>query len=351
MKRKAVYAAMLVAAACVVSPLQAAYASEAPAAGQGSVAGMPSLDGIDAGAMEGEIGTLDSPSLDARSMQEAFADMQAESLQEGMGEMQAAMEDGEGVNPGTTLTGSLPSMEDSGQMGTQPSTGQASGTQEGSAGSSGFEDFTFPEGFQMETQALEKPSLDAARTEITESMKLNAESTLKDMMGSSFTGLDSDLFNTGLLPDISLESLNVEYAGMMEEFKNNGFGSTEGLEMPEFNGFSGDISEAFQKMFSGMGAQGTSGNGMAVGSIEKIENNVSSGMSMGNSNTSGSGKKSLKKESLEKFRDSDVYKKVNTKLSISNKVEKSKNKKADTKSKSGSKKSKNSKNTKNKKKK
>ena len=67
--------------------------------------------------------------------------------------------------------------------------------------------------------SLEMPSIDSLRTELTESMKANAESTLKGMLGNSFTGLDSNLFGSASLPEINREMLNVDYANMRQAFE------------------------------------------------------------------------------------------------------------------------------------
>ena len=82
---------------------------------------------------------------------------------------------------------------------------------------------------------LEMPSIDSLRNELTESMKINAESTLKGMLGSSFIGLDSNLFGSSSLPEINREMLNVDYANMRQDFEkvseslslNSGMGSLD----------------------------------------------------------------------------------------------------------------------------
>lgn len=67
---------------------------------------------------------------------------------------------------------------------------------------------------------LETESLDSMRSEMTESMKKNASSTLKELMGDSFSGLDSSLFQISDMPEINLESLNVQYADMRKAFED-----------------------------------------------------------------------------------------------------------------------------------
>lgn len=81
---------------------------------------------------------------------------------------------------------------------------------------------------------LTMPSLDSLRGEMSESMKTSAASTLKETFGSSFSGLDSNLFGTSNMPEISFESLNVEYASLISDFKSAGYGSKFELgELPK----------------------------------------------------------------------------------------------------------------------
>ena len=68
---------------------------------------------------------------------------------------------------------------------------------------------------------LETESIDDLRTELTESMKANASTTLKDMMGSSFTSLGDSLYDIKGLPSMdtdATESLNVHFADMKTAF-------------------------------------------------------------------------------------------------------------------------------------
>lgn len=71
---------------------------------------------------------------------------------------------------------------------------------------------------------IETESMYSLRTQLTDSMKTNASVTLKELMGDSFSGLDSSLFNISSMPsseDFSMESLNVRYAEMVESFKTS----------------------------------------------------------------------------------------------------------------------------------
>ena len=68
---------------------------------------------------------------------------------------------------------------------------------------------------------LETQSIDDLRTELTESMKANASTTLKDMMGGSFTSLEDSLYDIKGLPSMdtdATESLNVHFADMKTAF-------------------------------------------------------------------------------------------------------------------------------------
>lgn len=87
---------------------------------------------------------------------------------------------------------------------------------------------------KTENSKLEMPDLNEMRSEMSESMKSNAMTTLTDTFGTSFTNLDSDLFGAKNMPDVSFESLNVEYASMIDDFKSQGFGSKfEFGELPQ----------------------------------------------------------------------------------------------------------------------
>ena len=64
---------------------------------------------------------------------------------------------------------------------------------------------------------LETQSIDDLRTELTESMKANASTTLKDMMGGSFTSLGTSLYDIKGLPSMdtdATEILNVLFADL-----------------------------------------------------------------------------------------------------------------------------------------
>lgn len=79
---------------------------------------------------------------------------------------------------------------------------------------------------------LETESMDNLRSQLTDSVKANAASTLEELMGDSFTGLDTNLFNISGMPSsesFSTESLNVHYAEMLKEFEKASSGISENL--------------------------------------------------------------------------------------------------------------------------
>lgn len=83
---------------------------------------------------------------------------------------------------------------------------------------------------------LETQSIDDLRTELTESMKANASTTLKDMMGGSFTSLGNSLYDIKGLPSMdtdATESLNVHFADMKTAFDTASGGVSDKLESAE----------------------------------------------------------------------------------------------------------------------
>lgn len=83
---------------------------------------------------------------------------------------------------------------------------------------------------------LETQSIDDLRTELTESMKANASTTLKDMMGGSFTSLGTSLYDIKGLPSMdtdATESLNVHFADMKTAFDTASGGVSDKLESAE----------------------------------------------------------------------------------------------------------------------
>lgn len=83
---------------------------------------------------------------------------------------------------------------------------------------------------------LETQSIDDLRTELTESMKANASTTLKDMMGGSFTSLGTSLYDIKGLPSMdtdATESLNVYFADMKTAFDTASGGVSDKLESAE----------------------------------------------------------------------------------------------------------------------
>lgn len=79
---------------------------------------------------------------------------------------------------------------------------------------------------------LETESIDSLRSQLTDSVKVNATSTLKELMGDAFTGLDTNLFHISGMPSsesFSMESLNVHYAEMLKKFEEASSDISESL--------------------------------------------------------------------------------------------------------------------------
>lgn len=119
---------------------------------------------------------------------------------------------------------------------------------------------------------LETNSLDSMRSELTESVKNNASATLKELMGDSFSSLDSSLFDISGMPSsdsFSMESLNVHYAEMRKSFEEAS------------SGVSGSLDSSSDK----------SNEGTKIGTLD---------------------------EELSSWRNSDSYKSISGKISLSN---------------------------------
>lgn len=119
---------------------------------------------------------------------------------------------------------------------------------------------------------LETNSLDSMRSELTESVKNNASATLKELMGDSFSSLDSSLFDISGMPSsdsFSMESLNVHYAEMRKSFEEAS------------SGVSGSLDSSSDK----------SNKGTKIGTLD---------------------------EELSSWRNSDSYKSISGKISLSN---------------------------------
>lgn len=119
---------------------------------------------------------------------------------------------------------------------------------------------------------LETDSLDSMRSELTESVKNNASATLKELMGDSFSSLDSSLFDISGMPSsdsFSMESLNVHYAEMRKSFEEAS------------SGVSGSLDSSSDK----------SNDGAKIGTLD---------------------------EELSNWRNSDSYKSISGKISLSN---------------------------------
>lgn len=97
---------------------------------------------------------------------------------------------------------------------------------------------------------LETNSLDSMRSELTESVKNNASATLKELMGDSFSSLDSSLFDISGMPSsdsFSMESLNVHYAEMRKSFEEASSGVSGSLDSSSDKSNEGTkIAEAIQ---------------------------------------------------------------------------------------------------------
>lgn len=119
---------------------------------------------------------------------------------------------------------------------------------------------------------LETNSLDSMRSELTESVKNNASATLKELMGDSFSSLDNSLFDISGMPSsdsFSMESLNVHYAEMRKSFEE------------AYSGVSGSLDSSSDK----------SNEGTQIGTLD---------------------------EELSNWRNSDSYKSISGKISLSN---------------------------------
>lgn len=119
---------------------------------------------------------------------------------------------------------------------------------------------------------LETNSLDSMRSELTESVKNNASATLKELMGDSFSSLDNSLFDISGMPSsdsFSMESLNVHYAEMRKYFEEAS------------SGVSGSLDSSSDK----------SNEGTQIGTLD---------------------------EELSNWRNSDSYKSISGKISLSN---------------------------------
>lgn len=123
---------------------------------------------------------------------------------------------------------------------------------------------------------LETESMESLRGQLTESMKENATLTLSSLFGTSFSGLNSQLFSISGMPDIDTEELNVQYANMREAFEKASL----------------DIS----------GSTGT-----AFGSDSQLPNNASSETSS-----------SSMEERFNELRNSEEYKTINGEISLAN---------------------------------
>lgn len=123
---------------------------------------------------------------------------------------------------------------------------------------------------------LETESMESLRGQLTESMKENATLTLSSLFGTSFSGLNSQLFSISGMPDIDTEELNVQYANMRE---------------------------AFEK--ASLGISGSTGT--ASGGDSQLPNNASSETSS-----------SSMEERFNELRNSEEYKTVNGEISLAN---------------------------------
>ena len=102
-----------------------------------------------------------------------------------------------------------------------------------------------------EKTSLSMPTLD--RFELTDSVKLNANSTLQSLLGDSFDGLDSNLFGNSSMPNVNFESLNVEYASLLSDFESKGISNGLSLQKPDsFGSLSAtNVTDTFNNAFKG----------------------------------------------------------------------------------------------------
>lgn len=152
-----------------------------------------------------------------------------------------------------------------------------------------------------EPEELKAPDLESLQLEITQSMKDNASETLKSRTGLNFTDLDTSLFSADKLPDISFESLNVEYAGLLTDLEAQGFGTeTQITQFTLREGWSSESMKEFNTMFEGL-TNNVSERDLPAAAAELISNNIS---------------ERNRDKSVSALKESDAYKIASSHLSI-----------------------------------
>lgn len=165
-----------------------------------------------------------------------------------------------------------------------------------------------------ETPNLEMPNLDSMTTEMAESMKQNASSTLRSYMGTNFTDLGSSLYSMEKMPEVNMETLNVKYAGLLDGLEKEGYGTDYKLTQPTMvEGYATSAQEQFEKTYGGYN--------LPTGPKEYTMPSVDPSKLI--DETLNKRGKSIADSRLE---DSAVYKLANEKLSTSGGVEQAKKK-------------------------
>ena len=94
---------------------------------------------------------------------------------------------------------------------------------------------------------------------LTKLSNSEADDTLKSMMGSDYMGLDSPLFSGNPMPDISFDSLNVQFADLVTDMKSTGWGDKGLVETTLQEGYASNAKDAFDQQYGDIGLKkGTS---------------------------------------------------------------------------------------------
>lgn len=79
-----------------------------------------------------------------------------------------------------------------------------------------------------------------------------ANEYFETVLGDSYTGISSNLSSVSMPDGIDFESLNTQYANLQMDFADNQKELSTDLELPSFDGYSGDVTKAFQETFGDM---------------------------------------------------------------------------------------------------
>lgn len=79
-----------------------------------------------------------------------------------------------------------------------------------------------------------------------------ANEYFETVLGDSYTGITSNLSSVSMPEGIDFESLNTQYANLQMDFADNQKELSTDLELPSFDGYSGDVTKAFQETFGDM---------------------------------------------------------------------------------------------------